>query len=73
MKLWNMKDFSCLKTFQGHQGEAVGVDYLTLGTQLITSSSDGQIKLWNIRTSECVSTFNLHGSRKVRISNIILL
>lgn len=65
VKLWSLKDYSCLKTFQGHNGIVMELNFLSLGTQIVSCSSDGQIKLWNIRTSDCVGTFDRHDSQKV--------
>jgi len=36
------------------------VDFLSSGTQLISSASDGLLKLWNTRTEECVATMDNH-------------
>jgi U3 small nucleolar RNA-associated protein 13 len=36
------------------------VNFLTAGTQLISSGSDGLVKLWNIKSNECIDTMDEH-------------
>ncbi|KXN88826.1 putative U3 small nucleolar RNA-associated protein 13 [Leucoagaricus sp. SymC.cos] len=60
VKLWNLDDFSCIKTFEGHTNSVLRVDFLTMGLQLVTSASDGLVKLWNIQDEECVTTLDNH-------------
>jgi U3 small nucleolar RNA-associated protein 13 len=61
-----VKDYSCLKTFEGHETSVLRVAFVTSGMQLISASSDGLLKLWNIKTGECVNTFEGH-TDKVRV------
>ncbi|XP_061830325.1 transducin beta-like protein 3 [Nerophis lumbriciformis] len=71
-KLWGLQDFSCLKTFEGHDASVLKAIFVSRGTQLLSSGSDGLVKLWTIKTNECVKTLDahqdkvwgLHGSRK---------
>ncbi|KAJ2583323.1 Transducin (beta)-like 3, partial [Coemansia sp. RSA 1804] len=37
--------------------------FLTKGTQLMTTGSDGLIKLWNIKDGECILTLDKHESK----------
>lgn len=60
IKLWNLDDFTCLKTFEGHTNSVLRVDYISRGMQLVTSASDGLVKLWNIRDEECIKTLDGH-------------
>lgn len=60
IKLWNLEDFSCVKTFEGHTNSVLRVDFLNLGMQLVSSGSDGLVKLWNVRTEECMTTLDNH-------------
>lgn len=60
VKLWNLDDFSCIKTFEGHTNSVLRVDFLTMGLQLVTSASDGLVKVWNIQDEECVATLDNH-------------
>ena len=76
VKLWSLDDFSCLKvsvyiissanrvqTFEGHTNSVLRVDFLSMGQQLVTSSSDGLVKLWNIKDEECVKTLDNHDDK----------
>ena len=60
IKLWNIKDGSCLRTFEGHVASVLKVAFLSAGTQLLSAGADGLIKLWNVRTAECIATFDAH-------------
>ncbi|MGH0116990.1 UNVERIFIED_CONTAM: hypothetical protein FKN15_024935 [Acipenser sinensis] len=66
---------SCItlwKTFEGHDASVLKVIFVSRGTQLLTSGSDGLLKLWTIKTNECVKTvdahedkiWGLHGNKK---------
>ena len=44
------------------------VAFITSGTQLISSGSDGLVKLWSIKNTECMNTFDNH-TEKVRINS----
>uniref|UniRef100_A0A2K6AEX8 Transducin beta like 3 n=1 Tax=Mandrillus leucophaeus TaxID=9568 RepID=A0A2K6AEX8_MANLE len=53
-------DISCptpssLQTFEGHD-----VAFVSRGTQLLSSGSDGLVKLWTIKNNECVRTLDAH-------------
>jgi U3 small nucleolar RNA-associated protein 13 len=60
VKLWNLDDYSCIKTFEGHSNSVLRVDFLNAGLQLVSTASDGLVKLWNIREEECISTLDNH-------------
>lgn len=60
VKLWNLDDFSCIKTFEGHTNSVLQIDFLNQDSQLASSASDGLLKLWNIRTEECIATMDNH-------------
>ncbi|KAJ3789252.1 U3 small nucleolar RNA-associated protein [Lentinula aff. detonsa] len=60
VKLWNIDDFSCVKTFEGHTNSVLRVDFLNAGMQMVSSASDGLVKLWNVREEECVATLDNH-------------
>lgn len=68
VKLWSLRDFTCLKTLQGHTGSVLGVTFFNFGTQVATAGSDGLIKFWNIRTSDCCASLDAHGSKKVGVA-----
>ncbi|KAK7007046.1 U3 small nucleolar RNA-associated protein [Favolaschia claudopus] len=60
VKLWNLDDFTCVKTFEGHTNSVLRVDFLNAGMQLVSSGSDGLVKLWNVRDEECAATMDNH-------------
>ncbi|KAI0639931.1 U3 small nucleolar RNA-associated protein [Trametes polyzona] len=60
VKLWNLDDFTCVKTFEGHTNSVLRVDFLNAGVQMVSSASDGLVKLWNVRDEECVATMDNH-------------
>ncbi|KAG1825644.1 WD40-repeat-containing domain protein [Suillus subaureus] len=60
VKLWNLEDFTCVKTFEGHTNSVLRVDFVDHGMQLVTSASDGLVKLWNVREEECTATMDNH-------------
>ncbi|KAI0652383.1 U3 small nucleolar RNA-associated protein [Trametes meyenii] len=60
VKLWNLDDFTCVKTFEGHTNSVLRVDFLNAGMQMVSSASDGLVKLWNVREEECAATMDNH-------------
>jgi U3 small nucleolar RNA-associated protein 13 len=66
VKVWSLAPrdgFSCLKTFQGHSGSVLAVDFLSGGTQLVSTGADGLLKVWTIKTNECEATFDAHSDK----------
>lgn len=46
-KLWNMRDFTLLRTLAGHEGKVMGCDVAAGGQGLLaTVSFDRTLKLW---------------------------
>lgn len=60
VKLWNLDDFSCVKTFEGHTNSVLRLDFINDGTQIVSAASDGLVKLWNVAEEECVATMDNH-------------
>jgi len=60
VRFWSLDDFSCVKTFEGHNTSVLKFHFLNNGTQFVSTGSDGLLKLWNIKTNECVGTFDEH-------------
>lgn len=63
IKLWNLDDFTCVKTFEGHTNSVLRVDFINHGTQLVSSGSDGLVKLWNVREEQCTATLDNHENK----------
>jgi len=60
LRMWNLKDFTCLKTFQGHDCAVLNFSFLSTGLQLLSMGADGNMKLWDCKTSECTKTIDAH-------------
>lgn len=60
VKLWNLDDFTCVKTFEGHTNSVLRIDFINAGMQMVSSASDGLVKLWNVREEECIATMDNH-------------
>lgn len=60
LRMWNLNDFTCVKTFQGHDSAVLNFNFLSTGLQLISIASDGNMKLWDCKSSECIKTIDAH-------------
>lgn len=75
MKMWSLKDQTCLRTFAGHVGQiqAICPTLLSVSEQdpystnrgncpdeYFTSSLDGTIKWWDVKSGTCLKTFFGH-------------
>ncbi|EKM61674.1 uncharacterized protein PHACADRAFT_84777 [Phanerochaete carnosa HHB-10118-sp] len=60
VKLWNLDDFTCVKTFEGHSNSVLRVDFMNAGMQMVSTASDGLLKLWNVRDESCAATMDNH-------------
>uniref|UniRef100_A0A2I3HXX0 Transducin beta like 3 n=1 Tax=Nomascus leucogenys TaxID=61853 RepID=A0A2I3HXX0_NOMLE len=48
------------RTSAGHDASVLKVAFVSRGTQLLSSGSDGLVKLWTIKNNECVRTLDAH-------------
>jgi WD40 repeat protein len=46
IKLWDIKSYSCLKTFNGHDHYVSGLAFLPSGDAFVSCSRDKTLKLW---------------------------
>lgn len=60
IKIWNLNDFSCINTFEGHLSSVLRIHWIYYGTHIISAGADGLVKFWNLKTSECLNTLNAH-------------
>ncbi|PWN51000.1 WD40 repeat-like protein [Violaceomyces palustris] len=60
VRLWSLKDYSCVKIFEGHTNSVLRLQFASAGMQLFSSASDGLVKLWNVKDEECVETLDGH-------------
>lgn len=70
-KLWSLRDFACVKTFEGHSHSVLKGSFLSgsKGTQIITAGADGLVKLWNVRDEECTTTMEVSEDRVWSVSS----
>lgn len=60
LRMWNLQDFTCIKTLQGHDCSVLNFSFLSSGLQIVSVGSDGNMKLWDCKTSECTRTIDAH-------------
>lgn len=60
LRMWNLQDFTCAKTFQGHDCSVLSFTFLADGLQLISVASDGNMKIWNCKNNNCIKTIDAH-------------
>ncbi|KAK6511349.1 U3 small nucleolar RNA-associated protein 13 [Arthrobotrys musiformis] len=60
VRLWNLADYSCIKTFEGHAGIVLKAMWLNNGLQVASAGGEGLVKVWEARTGECVTTLDGH-------------
>jgi hypothetical protein len=58
--VWSLADGTCLRTLEGHTSSVLALSFVSAGTQLLSTGSDGLLKLWSVKTSECLNTFDEH-------------
>ena len=58
--MWSLADGTCLRTLEGHTSSVLALSFVSAGTQLLSTGSDGLLKLWSVKTSECLNTFDEH-------------
>ena len=57
IKLWNLEDGTCVRTFQGHT-EYVYCIRANADGKVISGSSDKSVKIWDLNSGKCVQTIN---------------
>ncbi|KXL43720.1 hypothetical protein M433DRAFT_258 [Acidomyces richmondensis BFW] len=73
VRIWNLADFSCLRTFEGHANSVLKVVWLPpssddkrgIGRDVYVASAagDGLVKIWDVQDSECAATLDNHIDR----------
>lgn len=70
VKIWNLSDYSCLRTFEGHANSVLKVVWLpppkqkdVRGVQVASAAGDGLVKVWDAQSSECAATLDNHIDR----------
>ena len=60
IKLWGVKDGSCLRTFSGHSASVLKARFCAAGAVVLSASGDGLIKSWSTHSGQCLSTLAAH-------------
>jgi U3 small nucleolar RNA-associated protein 13 len=73
VRTWNLSDYSCLRTFEGHANSVLKVVWLptphqrkgsSRGTvQVASAAGDGLVKVWDAQEGECAATLDNHIDR----------
>ena len=53
VRVWNLADGACLRTFKGHSADVTSLDLIDRHT-LVSASSDQTIRLWNLTSGAAV-------------------
>ena len=60
LKLWDINNEKCLRTFWGHKYGVGAVAITTDGKYIVSGSSDNTLKLWDTNNGKCLRTFKGH-------------
>lgn len=72
VKLWNLNDYSCIRTFEGHSNSVLKVAWLNApkpgdqsGRPVLVASAagDGLVKVWDTNSGEAACTLDNHEDR----------
>ncbi|GAO19771.1 hypothetical protein UVI_02044240 [Ustilaginoidea virens] len=71
-KLWNLSDYTCIRTFEGHSNSVLKVAWLKMPcqqeqqrqpVQFVTAAGDGLVKVWDANSGETACTLDNHEDR----------
>ena len=60
IKVWNLEDGTCAKTFEGHTERVYALALTEDGKRLFSGSGDKTVKIWNMGTGDCLNTLTGH-------------
>ena len=72
VKLWNLNDYSCIRTFEGHSNSVLKVIWLNVPTKeeqstrpvlVASAGGDGLVKVWDANSGEPECTLDNHEDR----------
>nr|CDS27425.1 transducin beta protein 3 [Hymenolepis microstoma] len=67
LRLWNLKNLSCVQTFEGHGEPVYRAEFISKGRQILSCDQRGLVRLWNLSKKNDPSTVNTDQSS----SNVI--
>lgn len=53
LRLWAVRDGTCLRTFSGLGAAALRIRFVALGTQIVSTGGDGLLKIWSVASGAC--------------------
>jgi U3 small nucleolar RNA-associated protein 13 len=72
IKVWNLSDYSCVRTFEGHSNSVLKIAWLKVPNpdergrkhmQFASAGGDGLVKVWDANTGELETTLDNHEDR----------
>ncbi|KAF2280902.1 WD40 repeat-like protein [Westerdykella ornata] len=72
VKIWNLSDYSCLLTLEGHSNSVLKLAWLPYrpvdtrdrrGPQIASAAGDGLVKIWDTCSGEAMTTLDNHTDR----------
>ncbi|KAM7539971.1 hypothetical protein Aperf_G00000044824 [Anoplocephala perfoliata] len=48
LRLWNLKNMSCIQTFEGHEEPVYRAEFISKGRQILSCDQRGLVRLWNL-------------------------
>ncbi|KAI4171303.1 MAG: hypothetical protein LQ343_004380 [Gyalolechia ehrenbergii] len=72
VKIWSLRDYSCLRTMEGHTNSVLKVLWMPLlsspeqskrPVQIVSAGGDGLVKIWDANTGEPACTLDNHTDR----------
>ncbi|VUZ55738.1 unnamed protein product [Hymenolepis diminuta] len=58
LRLWNLKNLSCIQTFEGHEEPVYRAEFISKGRQILSCDQRGLVRLWNLSKKNDPSTVN---------------
>ncbi|AFM98825.1 WD40 domain-containing protein [Encephalitozoon hellem ATCC 50504] len=59
IKVWNVGQAHCIKTFKGHTSGINSICFLS-GDYLVSGADDLMLKVWDFQTTQCITTLSGH-------------
>ena len=63
MKIWSLKDMTCLQTLEGSSSSILKACWMGFGKQVLSVGGDGVIRIWEIRTGSCLESMEGHDDK----------